>query len=696
MCSIVGVGLAGTTAEAGRPTEELLPKTTAGFVAVTSMEQLGDHWDRTQVGQLMADPVMKPFTDSLKEQFEDRWSGIHERFGLTWDDLREVPTGEVCIAAIRPRPNEAATAVVADVTGNLDKTKEMLARVSASLAKQGAEKTERVVGETTIIFFDVPPPKHDPEAKPQKTFYFLSEKDNLLAATDSLEVIQGILERLSADPGDSLANLPGFRAVMDRCAKDAGDVTPQLRWFIHPLAYAEAVRTRIPQEKRRREKSFVDVMQNQGVDAVRGMGGYVDFAVGGYEVLHRTVIDAPPPYRQSMKMAAFPNGGEYAPQRWVPRDVAMYTSFYCDLLNGFDNFGPLIDEVFGKPLFLFRADVKCQQDLDSGVVPQEFHDEFKKEKISLEKAAKVVVKKAGTLWDIRETEQNYIVKKVRDALNVYEQQTGVWKDVLEGLKTDEEGPQIDLRCDLFEHLGQRVTMISDYQLPITPTSERLLSAVETTDEKATAAAIEKWFKVDWTAKRREIDGHVIWEIVEETETAVPKISVGAIPSLGPKEGEDDAEEDRPRMFPHMAVTVAHGHLFVSSHLDFLLKVLKPAGPRETLNLSIDYRLVAATIQKLEITEKCAEFFRRTDEVYRPTYELIRQGKMPVSETLVGRTLNSILGEGEDGTPRSQKIDGSTLPDYDVVRRYLGPAGMVITSEPQGWFFKGFMLTKESQ
>ena len=43
--------------------------------------------------------------------------------------------------------------------------------------------------------------------------------------------------------------------------------------------------------------------------------------------------------------------------------------------------------------------------------------------------------------------------------------------------------------------------------------------------------------------------------------------------------------------------------------------------------------------------------------------------------------------------RAQKIDGSQLPEYQVVRRYLGPAGLQATSEPNGWFLKGFTLSK---
>jgi hypothetical protein len=76
------------------------------------------------------------------------------------------------------------------------------------------------------------------------------------------------------------------------------------------------------------------------------------------------------------------------------------------------------------------------------------------------------------------------------------------------------------------------------------------------------------------------------------------------------------------------------------------------------------------------------------------YELLKTGRMPESESMVGKMLNALLGEGKEGVLRAQQIDGSTLPDYDLVRRYLGPAGMTGTTEADGWMLTGFTLVKE--
>ena len=608
-----------------RPVENLFPNTTVGFVATPDFEYLDSQFNKTQIGQLMADPVMEPFTKDIRRQFKSRFSSVEERLGVTLDDLRKIAGGELGIGRIRPVPGEAVLAVVVDVTDRLDEAVAMLKRISENLTGQGAVRTMIEVSECPdpIIKFDVPAPKSDPRDGPCQTFYCLSGK--LLCITDDLKQMQGILAGAQAGRGDSLADVKAFQAVMRRCAADFQGARAQLRWYIHPLGYAEAVRTATPEHDRSKGKPLYEVLAGQGFDAVQGIGGFGDFAAEGYELVHRTAVQAPPPYKLAMKMLVFPNGRDFAPQRWVPRDIATYSTFYADILNAFDNFDSLFDELVG------------------------------------------------------------------------EGEQGVWQDVLEQLRDDPNGPQIDLREDLVAHLGQRVSILSDYQLPITTTSERLLFAIETKDEQAVAEAIQKTMEADKTVRRRDVDGRTIWEIVEEEEVPeVPAIDL-LMPGDDQPEREEEEEEDA-RLLPNAAVTVSHGHLFIASNVDFLLKVLKPIEERETLTRSIDYRRINAAIEQLGISQKCARMFSRTDEEYRPTYELIRQGKMPEAETVFARLMNRIFGPNENDSEkdvvRQQEIDGSKMPDYDVVRRNLGPGGMIVTSENDGWFLKGFMLKKE--
>jgi hypothetical protein len=316
-------------------------------------------------------------------------------------------------------------------------------------------------------------------------------------------------------------------------------------------------------------------------------------------------------------MLKFPNGGNFTPPAWVPRDLATFAAINVDTKNAFENSKTLVNQIVGDEVF---------------------------------------------------------------------------EDVLESIKTDENGPQIDIRKDLIGYLGNRITFMSDLQLPITPKSERLLVAVDTTDDKHVAEVIKKWMETDPDTRRREIAGHVVWEIVDE-KTELPMVTIENSPLADqPKEEQPEEEEER-ALPPNSAVTVAYGQLFVATHIDILTKVLTEYENGPKLAGSADYLRVEAEIARLAQSEQFGQGFTRTDEAYRGVYELLRTGKMPESESVIGKLLNSLLGEGKEGVLRPQRIDGSKLPEYDMVRRYLGPAGMTMTAEATGWLFTGFTLTK---
>ncbi len=385
-----------------RLSEALLPETTQGFFAVSNVDAWSDHFNRTQIGHLMAEPVMKPFTKDFQRQIEERWSSVHDRLGLSLQDLKGVPGGDVGIGLVELesknaqnpslRDIRAAVAIVVDVAGKVPHAREMLQRVIATQLKRGAKKSEIIVRgcPDPVIQFDLPepedekeagrsapaggsreaddsdqdaddPPADHPAAPPagsdahassvpaeRHAFYCLT--GNLLVVTDDREVLEDILGRVMGHHSrGSLAEHKPFQMVMNRCWADygKGGEMPQMRWFIHPLGYAEASRAATPEYRRRKGKTILEVMRHQGVEAVQGLGGFADFASEEYELVHRTAVYAPRPYRQAMKMAVLLNRDDFTPQAWVPRDIATYPTLYFDILNGFDNFGPLFDELVG-------------------------------------------------------------------------------------------------------------------------------------------------------------------------------------------------------------------------------------------------------------------------------------------------------------------------------------------------------------
>lgn len=316
-----------------------------------------------------------------------------------------------------------------------------------------------------------------------------------------------------------------------------------------------------------------------------------------------------------MRMARFPNGGSFAPHDWVARDVSSYMSFQADMLNAFDHFDTLFDEIYGE--------------------------------------------------------------------------SGVWKDTLESIEEDPNGPQINLRRDLVQHLGNRATVITDYELPITPNSQRRLLAIEAKNADKLAAAIDRSMTGDERARKLEIEGHDVWEMMPEDESLIDLDIDDA--STGRRRRLLDKNEAKPvgEEATSSAVTVARGHLMVASHTELIRKVLTRLDKQEQLLHDTEYLAVAAELPKLGSGNDCAQGFSRTQEQFRVMYELFKQGRLPEADTFMAHFINFVMGEEKEGVTRKPRLDGSKLPEYDLVQKYLGPAGSFVTSEDEGWFVVGF-------
>lgn len=628
---------------AAQPSEELLPATTKGFLSTPNLNDAESKLSDTQFGQMFADPLMQPFVEDLEKQIRSRMEKAGVRLGITWDELKGVDAGEVALAVIQPDPknkNSHATALIIDVTGKDAAARALLEKISANQISRRAVKSALKVGPIDMALFTLP--LKPGETTPDQLISFLHNEQ--LVLTDSLLVARGITGRFGQAPSDSLARLPAFEQAMARNAKAAGEATPNIRWFIEPFGYVETARA-INGGKRKRGRDLLKILASQGFGAVQGIGGNVFFTTGSEDILHRTFIYAPAvvrkegdaskdKYNLAMRMADFPNSAEVAPPDWVPADAASYLTLHARLKQAFWHSESLVDEYAG----------------DKGV--------FK------------------AMWD--------------------------------NLAHDPAGPMINIEKELIDHLGERVTLVSDVKIPVDLKSERLIVAIELLGPKGPEVVkktLEKAFAADPAAKRREFQGHVIWELMNEESIEPDPLAVEGAQTTpvrledktrsggGGDDPEEEEEEEKP-ILPNMAFTVVNGQLFVGTHVEFIEEVIGKQKVGQPMVKSADYIRISDALVRLGAANDSFRFFTKTDESYRGTYELLKQGKLPQAETLFAKMLNGMLGTGEKGEIRKQELNGSKLPDFKHVQKYLGPAGSYVHSEEDGWLIVGCLLKKE--
>lgn len=632
----MGALVCSSIATATPPSETVLPKTTKGFFSVPDVAALRDSWNETQIGRMMNDPVMKPFVDDLREQLKRKISSTQVRLGLSIDDLKGIYGGELTMALVQP-DNDAgqhATVLIVDVTGHLEQVEELLKKIDQNLTEQGAARRTEQLGDHEATVFTMPKKRED--SPTVETFYVLHNET--LIVCDHQATCEQLIVRLDGGEGETLADLEAFRATMSRIGQDSGDMTPHIRWFLAPFGYAEALRASSGGRKRK-GPDLLKVLPNQGFDAIKGIGGYVFFSTGEQEVMHRTMV--------------------YAPAKSDSGDAADGRFRLAARMLEFPNTNTLVPQDF------------VSRDLGS-------YFTFN--------------------WKMKEAFEHS--KTLVNELLGGGEEDDLMEEIIVGLAKDKDGPQVDLRTDLVAHFAERASMITDCRRPITPESERLMFAIELTDADAVRATIDKAFDADPDAEKRVFEEHVIWEIIKDDQAIeVEELQIEGgfdefdpfgeanVPNAPPAESEE-------KILPNSAITVANGHLIVASHVDFIVEMLQRPVGTDLLSDAADYQQITDALAKIGADESSFRFFARTDETYRPTYELIRQGKMPQSKTLLGKLLNELLGPDEKGILREQQIDGTKMPDFDAVRRYLGPSGMFVRSEENGWYMGGCLLSKD--
>jgi len=622
------------------PSEQVLPATTRAWASAPDAAALRERFDRSALGGLFDEPAMQKFYDALDEQ-RSSIAGDRMGFGITPKELAALNGGESAVAAVEQADGKLAGLLLVDTTGHDEAVPATLETVFKRLTDRGAKKLAAPEGISAFELPPLPPREGQPAptepAEPRRLAY--AARPGALVAGTSAEAVAALLPTLAKGREDSLGSLEAFREVIRKCSETVPAGVATGRWFIDPLAFAQARQNSRPAPKKpskRKPTDYVAMARRNGFDCIKGAGGIVFYGEGDVDLRHNTLVYAPPTvaggkerYEKAAQILEFPNASSLAPAPWVPGDAASWLGLQWDLPKVFRALEPLVDDIVGEP--------------------------------------------------------------------------GVFDDVISSLKEDPDGPQIDVENDLIRHLGGAVMITGDHVVPFGPDCERMLIAIAADDPETVAATIARSMSTE--AKTRKIDfgGHVIWETVpDEPGKSTRATRVRA---------RDEEDDDRPRgalggdpdaaAFPNAAVAVAHGQILIASHLDILQKVLEGKSP--PFAEEADYNEAVEELKGLLPGDVALRTFARTEQMVQPTYELLRAGKGPENKSLAGRLANALLsardnpgalpGAKKTKEPRTPRVDGTTLPEFDVIRHYFGTAGMTMQTVPEGWMFVGASLWK---
>lgn len=622
-----------TVAQAAPNAAQVFPAETVGFVAAGNAIDLAQRWERTQVGRLAADPTMKPFVDQVRRRMNGQFGALEQRLGVTVDDFRAAATGEAAIGVVKSS-NKKHPGLVAAVIDATGRDAEAKALL-AKIDQRLVQRGARRSEAGGLTVYVLPP---DAKAKlPERTAAVFHE-EGFIGAAEGEKLAADLLARLRGQKGGAtLADVPAYKETQARARRAAGRSLTSLNWYISPFEYEAATREPPQSGDLPEKKDSLAILAEQGFDAVTGIGGLVS-------------------------VAATPE-----------RDFVHYTFIYAPPKPG----------TAGKP-----ASQKYRLGMRMLELPNAA-ERLSADNPPVELWAPRQVATYKTLHiDIANVFEH--LPSTFDAFAGYE---GAFKNILRGLEKDPFGPKIDVKKDVIPHLGSRAVVMTDYTLPITPECERYLFVIDVNNEAALREPIDRWLESDG-AEQKQIDGVTYWEMVPEDEVLAHD-DLDPLAPLGEPARTMHGEREE-RVLRRAAVCLHQGRLAIASDADFLRQALFGVSPGESLSGSPDMRATIGALSDIAPGDRCVWTFTRSDEAFRPTYELIREGKMPKSETFFGRLLNRMMTTEEQrevGALREQKVDGERLPSFELARRYFGPSARSVRSEGDGWLVSGVVLSK---
>jgi hypothetical protein len=251
---------------------------------------------------------------------------------------------------------------------------------------------------------------------------------------------------------------------------------------------------------------------------------------------------------------------------------------------------------------------------------------------------------------------------INDLANMF--QPGVLNVLEQQLVGPNGGEPISFKKDVFDPLGDRITVISDFKKPITEESQRMLLGVALEDASVFQGTLAKLIAVVGGApKKREFQGTTIYDF---DAPEIPNANAaGNSPIKGP-----------------ISVAIAKNTLFVSTEPTLLEQVLRD-GP--SLADSPAYQTVAK-----EIPEKVSAIsFVRPDESARLTYDLIKSGQF--EKQLQG----AAVAGGPDVSKVGKLYDKDKLPEFSVFSKYLANGGGYAEMGDDGIAITNFTLRKSN-
>jgi hypothetical protein len=309
-------------------------------------------------GRMSQDPQVRPLVDQVYASAVERVGQAQDQIGLSLDQLAAIPQGEVTVALVAPAEGPPAFVFLLDAGDHLPDARKLLEKARETLERSGAQGSQETVSGTVLSVYDRTGPRQRP--------LVLFEKDGVVGAGSSVEVIKQVLAVWDGGQGATLVDNPTFNAVMSHCM-GARDEQPQAVFYFNPMLLLECIG-----RDNAGAMMAVNMAPVLGLNGLKAIGGSVALDVGGLDsIIHaQALLDSP---RKGVLEVIALDPGNVQPEKWVPSGVASYTTLHVQPEKIYQTVTKLYDGFRGEGAFAAAVGQRlgrlAEMDFEKDVLP---------------------------------------------------------------------------------------------------------------------------------------------------------------------------------------------------------------------------------------------------------------------------------------------------------------------------------------
>jgi hypothetical protein len=362
------------SARAERPsTMKLFPEESVVFVRMANAQEFGEKLNSTATGRMLRDPQLQPFVEQLWGDVGNLYSeDAEEKVGVSWEDLKNLPKGEVAFAVVARPAKSPALLLLIDQGEEPSVAERLLDRAYEFAGEKGAEFTTEQIGDVEVTVVR--------DADNQDRVFGVFERENTIVIATDPNVLRGVLwhwdggapaesakDKVAASdepveeaadeddsetepsatdneeeestfvPGRTLAENDRFATIVKNCRRPQ-DPPPQLIFFVDPIELVRAVG---------RDNGGVQfamgLLPALGADGLLGIGGAITYATDEYDDLTQLHVLLGNPRAGVLQIPAFKTG-DTNPQPFVPLAMETYMTMNYDMRASYDRIAALVDK----------------------------------------------------------------------------------------------------------------------------------------------------------------------------------------------------------------------------------------------------------------------------------------------------------------------------------------------------------------